>query len=97
MMKKVIFLIAGIALFIGIANMPYGYYQLLRWFTFAVGTYGAYLNYKNEKIGWAWTLGIIALIVNPFVKFYFSKGAWKVVDFIGGMLFCIYFNKSKKE
>jgi len=46
MNKKLIFLIAGIALFIAIAKMPYGYYQLLRWFICGVGAYGVYSSYQ---------------------------------------------------
>ena len=92
-MKKTIFLIAGIALFLGILPMPYGYYQLLRWLICGVGAYGAYLSYEKKKIKWAWILGVIALIFNPFVRFYLSRGGWKIIDLIAGVAFCVYFKK----
>jgi hypothetical protein len=100
MKKYYIFLVAGIALFIAIGRQPYVYYQLLRFFISGVGAYGVYLSYKKKKIGWAWILGIIALIFNPILKFYFAKEIWKVIDLIAGVLFCIYFrnvNKSKQS
>ena len=98
MKKKLLFLIAGIALFIAIANLPYGYYQLLKWFICGVGAYGAYLSYEAKKMSWAWSLGIIALIFNPLVPFHFAKEFWKMLDLIVGVIFCIYFKlRSKRE
>jgi len=91
MKKNPIFLIVAIALFIAIADMPYGYYQLLRFFVCGVGAYGAYLCYEQKKIEWAWILGIIALLFNPFMKFYLEKDTWKLIDLIVGIVFCIYF------
>lgn len=96
MKKNPIFLIAGITLFMAIANLPYGYYKLLRWFICGVGAYGAYLGYQQKKIVWVWILGIIALIFNPFVKFYFEEELWKIIDFVAGILFCIYFLRKGK-
>lgn len=97
MKKNPIFLIAGIALLIAIADMPYEYYQLLRFFICGVGGYGAYLVYQQKKIGWVWTMGIIALLFNPFAKFYFGRETWKLIDFIGGITFLIYYFKRNKE
>jgi len=91
MKRNLIFLITGVALFIAIADMPYGYYQLLRFFVCGVGAYGAYLNYGQKKIGWVWILGIIALLFNPFMKFYLEKEVWKTIDFVAGIIFCTYF------
>ena len=96
MKKNLIFLIAGIALFIAMAQMPYGYYQLLRWFICGAGAYGAYLSYHQKRMGWVWTLGIIALVFNPFFKFYFTKETWMIIDLIAGVLFCVFFGIKSK-
>jgi hypothetical protein len=96
MRKNFIFLIAGVALFIAIAQMPYGYYQLLRWFICGVGAYGAYLSYEQKKMKWVWILGIIALVFNPFFKFYFTKETWVIIDLVAGILFCIFFGTKNK-
>jgi hypothetical protein len=47
--KDIIFLLAGIALLIGLANMPQYYYQLLRLFICGAGIYGVYLSYQNKQ------------------------------------------------
>ncbi len=97
MKRKPIFLIASISLFIALGDLPYAYYQLLRLFICGVGAYGAYLAYQQNKTGWAWILGIIALLFNPFVKFYFGRETWKIVDLIGGVLLLFYFFKKNKD
>ncbi len=98
MKRNPVFLITAIALFIAMADMPYGYYQLLRFFVCGVGAYGAYLSYEQKKTGWVWILGIIALLFNPFMKFYFEKEVWKIIDFIAGIIFCVcFFGKNKQR
>ncbi|MDD5546885.1 MAG: hypothetical protein PHO67_07045 [Candidatus Omnitrophica bacterium] len=97
MKRNPIFLIAGIVLFIALGDLPYSYYQLLRFFVCGVGAYGAYLTYQKKEFGWAWVLGIVALLFNPFMKFYFGKEAWRIADLIGGIIFIVYFIKSVKR
>jgi uncharacterized membrane protein YccC len=95
--RNPIFLVAGIVLFIALGSLPYSFYQLLRLFICGVGAYGAYLAYQQKKIGWAWILGIIALLFNPFMKFYLGKETWKILDLIVGIIFCIYFATQYKN
>lgn len=97
MKRNPIFLVAGIALFIALGSLPYSYYQLLRFFICGVGAYGAYIAYQQNKTAWVWILGSIALLFNPFMKFYLGKETWKIFDLIAGVIFCIYFFKKNKE
>ena len=91
MKRNPVFLIAGLALFLALADMPYGYYQLLRLFICGIGAYGAYLSYEQKKTGWVWILGIIAVLFNPLMKFYFGRETWKIIDFVAGVILCVYF------
>ena len=95
MKRNPIFLVAGITLFIALGDLPYAYYQLLRFFICGAGAYGVYLAYQQKKIGWAWILGIIALLFNPLMKFYLGRDAWKAADLVGGIIFLVYFFKFK--
>ena len=97
MKRNSIFLVAGIVLFIALGSLPYSYYQLLRFFVCGVGAYGAYLAYQQKKMGWIWVLGAIALLFNPFAKFYLGKEAWKIADLVTGVVFIVYFIKSAKK
>jgi hypothetical protein len=91
MKNKPLFLITSIALFTAAFELPYVYYQLLRFLVCGVGAYGAYLSYRQKKTAWTWILGITALIFNPFYKFQFGKEAWVAIDVIAGLIFLVYF------
>jgi hypothetical protein len=90
-MKKVnIFLLSGaVALLVAIADLPYGYYQLLRWAVCGIGIYSVYLAYKQKKKAWIWTFGIIALVFNPIFRFHFGKAGWQVIDVMAGIIYLI--------
>lgn len=89
--REPIFIIAGIVLFIALARLTYGFYQLLRFFVCGVAAYGAFLSYRAGGKVWPWILGIIAVVFNPVIKFYFEKGTWQLIDIIAGLIFCIWF------
>lgn len=60
----------------------YGYYVLLRVvICFGCG-YLAMRAYSLQKIGWAWFLGTIAIIYNPFVKIALGKSLWALVNVV---------------
>ena len=42
-------------------------------------------------------LGIVAVLFNPFMKFYLGKEMWKISDLVGGILFIVYFIKAMKK
>lgn len=95
--RNVLFLFSGIALFIAMANLPYGYYQLLRFFICGVSFYACILNYKVKNKVWLWIFGTIALLFNPFVKIHFDKEIWQIVDLSIGLIFWIYFFIQMKD
>ena len=73
-------IIAAILLFLALDRHPYGYYKLLRFVVCGVNVYGVYFAVKLEKIGWAWTFGIIAILFNPLIPIYFRRGTWQFID-----------------
>jgi hypothetical protein len=50
-------LAAAAMLFLALADLPYGYYTLLRILVCAVGAYGAYLAYSAGRHGWSTSVG----------------------------------------
>ena len=59
---------------------PYGYYIFLRIVLCAAC---AYLAFRALAIGanaWVWVLGITAVIYNPIIPIYLSRGIWLVLD-----------------
>jgi hypothetical protein len=70
-----------------LAGNPYGYYQFLRWIILGVGTYSAYLAHNSGRKIWMGIFGIIALLFNPIIPFYFQRDTWQFIDIIAAILF----------
>ena len=89
-LKENWFKILAILFLLGaLGNWPYSYYQFLRWFILGVGAYAAYSAYNSGKNLWAWIFGTIAILFNPIIPFYLSKGTWQPIDIIVAIIFFI--------
>lgn len=73
-------IVAVILLFWALDKHSYGYYTLLRFVVCGVSAYGAYFAVELGKNGWAWTLGIIAILFNPLIPIHLDKDTWAVID-----------------
>jgi hypothetical protein len=82
-------LIAAAMLLGALADLPYGYYQLLRFVVCGVGAYIAYMAYNWQKIWVVWLFGFIALLFNPLIVIHLSRELWQPIDFICAVLFII--------
>ena len=71
---------AAVMLVIALADLPYGYYTLLRIVVCGVALYGAYIASTSKATEWVIPLGIIALVFNPLIPIYLSREIWAVVD-----------------
>lgn len=73
--------------FVAIADLPFGYYRLLRWVVCAVAIASAIQLHGGKRQGWAWVLGAVALLFNPLVPVRFEKATWRVFDGAAGVTF----------
>lgn len=84
-MNNFIKIILAIILFLCLADMPYGYYQLVRFVSCFAFTYLAYIASQNQ----AQTLVILylglALLFQPFIKISLGRELWNIVDIIVGL------------
>lgn len=88
-------IIVIILLLIGLPDLPYGYYQVLRWIVTGVTGYLAYLAYENEKKIWVWIFGVIAILFNPIIPFYLDKSTWVLIDVVvAGLILVSLFQKT---
>jgi FtsH-binding integral membrane protein len=76
-------------LFLAIADLPYGYYQLLRWVVCGVAIYIAYMAYQWGKAWATWVFGLIAVLFNPILPVYLTKAIWRPIDLTCGVLFAL--------
>jgi hypothetical protein len=88
-MKTLLLICAGL-LFIGLINLPIGYYTLLR-IVVTIGSVTVLVNeFENGLNFWVFTFGLIAILFNPLIPVYLNnKSAWMSIDIIGGIIFVI--------
>jgi len=76
-------IVAMIFLLGAVTNAHYSYYQLIKWLISGIGIYSAYSAYKTNLKGmtiWIWVFGIIAILFNPIIPFYFKRSTWRFLD-----------------
>jgi hypothetical protein len=97
-MDKVIKIILAILFFLCLADMPYGFYQFVR-FAGLVGF--AILAYQAHEQGRQTEMIIyvgLALLFQPFFKIALGRELWNVVDVAVGLaLIFSIFQKSKSQ
>jgi len=84
-MNKSIKIILSILLFLCLADMPYGYYQFVR-FAAMVG-FGilAFQSAESENKTFVIVYGALALLFQPFFKIALGRELWNVVDVVVGV------------
>ena len=71
-----------LALGVALLEMPYGYYQLLRLVVAGVAAFLAFLSIACDEDNWAWVLGAIALLYQPFIKISLGADLWSIVNIV---------------
>ena len=98
-MESVIKIILSILFFVCLADMPFGYYQIVR-FTgllgFVILAYKAYE--QNRQIEVIIYVGL-ALLFQPFFKVALGRQVWNVVDIIVGvgLIISIWFRQKNHK
>lgn len=79
-----------ILLFLGIGDLPIGYYTLVR-IVVTIGAICVIVNEPNKDLNfWRVSFGLIAIIFNPFIPVYlYDKSIWLAIDFFAIGLFVI--------
>lgn len=96
-MEKSLKIILAILLLLCLLDMPYGYYQFVR-FAATVGfAYLAYsANEQNRKNDMFINIAL-ALLFQPFIKIALGRTIWNLVDFIVGIGVIISLFKKKQQ
>ncbi len=83
-MKPFSFILA-ILLFLCLADMPYSYYQFVRFAAAAFFGYAAYQENEEGKKELVVVFVILALLFQPFFKISLGRTLWNIVDVIVGI------------
>jgi hypothetical protein len=84
-MDKIIKIVLALLLFICLADMPYGYYQLVRFAGLIGFSILAYIAYESNKHIEMIIFVALALLFQPFFKISLGREIWNIVDVIVGM------------
>lgn len=82
-------MIAAAMLFGTLADLPYGYYQLLRFVVCGVAVYVAFSAYNGQKMWAVWIFGFVALLFNPLIPIHLPRELWQPIDLICAILFIV--------
>ncbi len=62
-------------------KQPYSYYMFIRWLVMASSLFFAYKAYASKQEGIIFVYVGMAILFNPFQKFWFHKDTWHVIDY----------------
>lgn len=75
-------LIMAVILLICLFDMPYGYYQLVRFVAMVVFGYSAYRYYKEQKESLMVTMITLTILFQPLLPITLGRTIWNIVDVI---------------
>ena len=98
-MKPIIKLIIAVLLLLCLADMPYGFYTLVRFVSAFAFAYLSYDYFKSKKDGLGFVFAALALLFQPFFKFALGRTIWNIVDVIVavGLLYLLISTFKKKR
>ena len=94
---KIFKIVLTVLLLLCLFDMPYGFYNLVR-FAALIG-FGliAYDYYSKKQEALAITFGSLALLFQPFFKIALERGLWTAIDIAVAILLIILLIKEKQK
>ena len=98
-MKPFIKLIVAVLLLLCLADMPYGFYQLVRFVAAVAFAYLSYDYFKSKKDVMGFVFAALALLFQPLFKVSLGRTLWNLVDILValGLLYLIIRTFKKKK
>jgi len=91
--------ILSFLLFLCLFDMPYGYYQFVRFSAMVGFTYLAFLANKQKNKSEVFIYIGLVILFQPFVKIALGRIIWNIVDLIVGLslIISIFYRKAKNK
>lgn len=98
-MKPIVKLVIAILLLLCLADMPYGFYQLVRFAATAAFVYLSYDSFRTKQDVKGIVFALLALLIQPFFKIALGRTLWNAVDLVVavGLFFLIVSSFNKKK
>jgi hypothetical protein len=90
---KPLSIILAILLFLCLVDMPYGYYQFVRFASAAFFVYAAYNENESGRKELVIVFIVLAILFQPFFKIALGRTLWNIVDVVVG-LGLLFYSKS---
>jgi len=89
MNKTILSILLVVILLLCLLDMPYGYYEFVRFAAMLGFAYLGYLSLKESKEGYTFIYIGLALLFQPFFKVALGRFIWNIVDVVVSV-FLIY-------
>lgn len=97
-MKPIVKLIIAVLLILCLFDMPYGFYQLVRFAAMAAFAYLSYQYFKAKNDCLGFLFAALAALFQPFFKIALGRTLWNIVDILIALfLFYIIVKGFKKK
>jgi hypothetical protein len=88
----------AILLLLCLLDMPYGFYQLVRFVSMVGFGYFAFSHEQSGQRNFAIVFGVAALLFQPFIKISLGRELWNIVDVVMAIIMVVsIFKKSGPE
>jgi hypothetical protein len=79
-------------LFIATARMSYGYYTFTRIVVCGFAAFFAFVAWEDGPVSRLWSaiFGLLAVLFNPLIPIYLSRGIWFYFDLLAAALFAAH-------
>lgn len=81
-MKSTIKIVIAILLLLCLADMPYGFYQIVRIVSTAAFAYLSYDHFKAKQEVYGIVFALLAILFQPFFKISLGRTLWNIIDII---------------
>lgn len=97
-LQNIIKISLSILFFLCLINLPYGYYQLVRFIALIGFAYLSYKSYEDGNKILCYLFAALAILFQPLLKVDLGRTIWNMVDAVlGAGLIISLFLKSKKK
>ena len=97
MTRNILLVAMAALLLLCLADMPYGYYQLVRFAATATFAYLSFDYFKAKRDGIGFLFAALAVLFQPFLKIALGRVMWNVVDVVVALLLIVLYVKNKDK
>ena len=92
-------IVLAVLFVICLTDMPYGYFQFVRFLGMIGFSFLAFNEYERENKGWAIFYIVSAILINPIFKISLGRELWNIIDIIWAIILVVtvFYKRDKVE